>query len=151
MTTELTRHFAAPRPRVYQALVGADEVARWRFPAGMSCVVHEFEAVEGGRVRVSLTYETVEGVGKSGSRTDTYHGRFTALVPDELVVEVDEFETDDPTMRGAMTMTLRLTDAEEGGTMLSALHDGLPAGLSPEANELGWREALDRLARLVEP
>lgn len=27
------------------------------------------------------------------AHTDTYHGRFVALVPDELVVEVDEFET----------------------------------------------------------
>jgi uncharacterized protein YndB with AHSA1/START domain len=150
MMTEGSRHLAASRHRVYEALTTADQVARWRFPSGMSCRIHEFEAVEGGRIRVSLTYTSAAGVGKSSEQTDTYSGRFTALVPDELVVEVDEFETEDPELRGAMTMTIRLTDADEGGTWLSASHEGLPAGVSAADNELGWREALDRLADLVE-
>jgi uncharacterized protein YndB with AHSA1/START domain len=150
MTTEVSRHLAAPRRRVYEALTTGDQVARWRFPGGMSCVVHEFDATVGGRVRVSLTYTSTDGIGKSGDQTDTYSGRFTALVPDELVVEVDEFETDDPTMRGEMTMTIRLTDAGDGGTLLSASHEGVPEGVSPADNELGWRNALERLAQLVE-
>lgn len=149
MTTEVSRHLAAPRHRVYAALTDGDQVAQWRFPGGMTCSVHEFDTVEGGRVRVSLTY-TSGGVGKSEAQTDTYSGRFTTLVPDELVVEVDEFETDDPTLRGEMTMTIRLTDAGDGGTLLSASHDGVPPGVSPEDNELGWRDALERLAQLVE-
>ena len=49
----------------------------------------------------------------------------------------------------AVTMTIRLSDAD-GGTELVAVHEGLPAGLSPADNELGWREALARLAALVE-
>lgn len=150
MTTEVSRHLAAPRRRVYEALTTGSEVAQWRFPGGMTCHIHDFEAVVGGRIRVSLTYTSADGIGKSSDRTDTYSGRFTTLVPDELVVEVDEFETDDPTMRGEMTMTIRLTDAEGGGTLLSASHEGVPAGVSPADNELGWRNALDRLAQLVE-
>ena len=150
MTTEVSRHLAAPRHRVYEALITGDQVAQWRFPSGMSCEIHEFEAVVGGRIRVSLTYTATPGVGKSGSQTDTYSGRFTELVPDELVVEVDEFETDDPEFRGEMTMTLRLADADDGGTRLTASHEGLPEKVSAADNELGWREALDRLARLVE-
>ena len=70
--------------------------------------------------------------------------------PDELVVEVDEFETAGPAMRGEMTMTISLSDAE-GGTELVAVHDGLPEGVSPADNEVGWQEALARLAALVEP
>jgi uncharacterized protein YndB with AHSA1/START domain len=150
MTTEVSRRFAASRHRVYEALTTGDQVAQWRFPGGMTCEVHEFEPVVDGRIRVSLTYTTADGVGKSGSATDTYSGRFTTLVPDELVVEVDEFETDDPTMRGEMTMTIRLTDAGDGGTLLSASHEGVPEGVSPADNELGWRNALERLAQLVE-
>jgi hypothetical protein len=34
--------------------------------------------------------------------TDTFHGRFVELVPDERVVVV-EFETADPALRGEMT------------------------------------------------
>jgi uncharacterized protein YndB with AHSA1/START domain len=46
-------------------------------------------------------------------------------VPNEQVVEVDEFETADPAMRGEMTITITLTDAQGGGTDLVAVHDGV--------------------------
>jgi hypothetical protein len=48
-----------------------------------------------------------------------------------------------------MTTTITLSDAD-GGTELVAVYDGLPEGLSPADNEVGWREALTRLAALVE-
>jgi uncharacterized protein YndB with AHSA1/START domain len=72
------------------------------------------------------------------------------LVPGRLVVEADEFETGDPALRGEMTITITLADAD-GGTRLDAVHDGLPGGVHPADNEVGWQEALDRLAALVEP
>jgi len=80
---------------------------------------------------------------------DTYRGRFVRLVPNELIVEADEFETDDPALRGEMMITISLADAS-GGTKLVAVHDGLPDGVSSADNEVGWREALARLAALVE-
>jgi hypothetical protein len=49
-----------------------------------------------------------------------------------------------------MTLTISLADAD-GGTELAAVHDGVPPGVSPADNEAGWREALARLAALVEP
>lgn len=70
-------------------------------------------------------------------------------MPDELVVETNEFETTDPALSGEMTITITLADAD-GGTDLVAVHDGVPRGVSLAANEAGWREALDRLAALVE-
>jgi hypothetical protein len=48
-----------------------------------------------------------------------------------------------------MTMTIALRDSD-GGTELLAVHEGVPPGVAPEDNELGWRMALDRLAALVE-
>ena len=148
-STRLRQLIHAPRARVYEALVDPEAVARWRFPGGMTCRVHEFDAREGGTLRISLTYEAPDRAGKTDGRTDTYRGRFVRLVPDELVVEADEFETDDPAFRGEMVMTISLTDAA-GGTELVAVHEGLPAGVSPADNEAGWREALARLAGLVE-
>ena len=71
------------------------------------------------------------------------------LVPDEQVVEAVEFETANPAMRGEMTITLTLADAD-GGTEIVAVHEGLPRGLSPADNELGWRSSLAKLAALVE-
>jgi uncharacterized protein YndB with AHSA1/START domain len=148
-STRITRLIKAPRATVYDALIDPAAVARWKVPSGMESHVHEFDAREGGALRISLTYDAPERSGKTTGRTDTYHGRFVKLVPNELVVEVDEFETDDPALRGEMTSTISLSDAE-GGTELVAVHDQLPSGVSPADNELGWHESLTRLAALVE-
>jgi uncharacterized protein YndB with AHSA1/START domain len=71
------------------------------------------------------------------------------LVPNEQVVEVVEFATPDPALRGEMTITVTLADAD-GGTDLVAVHDGLPPGLPVADNEAGWRSSLAKLAALVE-
>jgi uncharacterized protein YndB with AHSA1/START domain len=107
------------------------------------------EPQDDGGFRVTLTYEAPDGQGKTSARSDTYRGRFTRLVPGELVVEVDEFETTDPRFAGEMIMTITLRDVD-GSTELTAVHEGVPPGVAPADNELGWRMALGRLAALVE-
>ncbi|MEU6341041.1 SRPBCC family protein [Streptomyces sp. NPDC046977] len=148
-STQVSRHMSAAPAAVYRALLDPRAVARWRVPAGMSGHVHAFDAREGGRFRVSLTYDGQRGEGKSGAHTDTYHGHFARLVPDELVVEILEFETGDAALSGAMTMTTSLT-AVEGGTDVVIVHEGIPDAVPREDNETGTRMALENLARLVE-
>jgi uncharacterized protein YndB with AHSA1/START domain len=148
-STRIRRHINAPRGAVYRALLDPRAVAKWKVPDGMTCRVHEFDAREGGSIRISLTYDEPSATGKTTSHTDTYHGRFVKLVRNEQVVEVDEFETTDPAMRGEMTITISLADAD-GGTDLLAVHDGLPRGVSAADNETGWQMALAKLAALVE-
>jgi uncharacterized protein YndB with AHSA1/START domain len=148
-STRISTHINAPRAAVYRALLDADSVAKWRVPAGMTGQVHEFDAREGGSFRVSLTYDAPTGTGKTTSHTDTYQGHFAKLVPDEQVVEVLEFETTDPGLRGEMTMTTTLADAD-GGTDLILVHENLPSGVPPADNETGTRMALANLAALVE-
>jgi uncharacterized protein YndB with AHSA1/START domain len=70
-------------------------------------------------------------------------------VPDGMVVEADEFETEDPASRGEMISTIILSDAPGGGTEVVAVHENLPASVSLEDNETGWRMALDKLAELA--
>lgn len=149
-STQVSGHVNAPRAAVYRALLDADAIARWRVPDGMSGHVHAFDAREGGRFRVSLTYDGQSGTGKSASHTDTYHGHFAKLVPDEQVVEVLAFETEDPGLGGTMTMTTTLTDADGGGTDVLVLHEGIPDSVPAADNETGTRMALANLARLVE-
>ena len=148
-STQASRHIRAPRSAVYRALLDAGAIAQWRVPAGMSSHVHEFDAREGGSFRVSLTYDAATGTGKSASHTDTYRGHFVKLVPDEQVVEVFEFETADPDLRGEMTMTTTLTDAD-GGTDVLVVHEGVPDKVPPADNETGTRMALAKLAKLTE-
>lgn len=140
---------SAPPSAVYRALLDADAIAKWRVPTGMSSHVHEFDAREGGSFRVSLTYDAPTGTGKSEAHTDTYHGRFVELVPNEKVVEVLEFETGKPELRGEMTMTTTLTEAG-GGTEVLVVHEGIPDSVPAADNETGTRMALENLAKLVE-
>jgi uncharacterized protein YndB with AHSA1/START domain len=148
-STRVHRHIKAPRSTVYRLLVDAQAIAKWKVPDGMTVRVHEFDARAGGAIRVSLTYDEPTRSGKTAVQTDTYHGRFLRIVPNEQVVEVDEFETPDPALRGEMTSTITLSDAE-GGTNVVGLHEGLPPGLSPADNETGWRMTLAKLAKLAE-
>src|SRR5215470_17732709 len=134
-STRLRQHVHAPRAHVYRALLDARAVAAWMVPQGMTSHVHVFDAREGGSFRISLTYDTPSGTGKTTAHTDTYHGRFVKLVPNEQVVEVMEFETTDPELRGEMTITITLADADDG-TELLAVHDGLPRGVSAADNAL---------------
>jgi uncharacterized protein YndB with AHSA1/START domain len=139
----------APRANVYRALLDPGAVGKWKVPTGMTCQVHMFDPREGGSFRISLTYDEPTGTGKTTAHTDTYHGHFVELVPNEKVVEVMEFETADAAMRGEMMVTFTLTDAD-GGTDVLAVHDNVPPGIAPADNEAGWQEALDKLAALVE-
>jgi uncharacterized protein YndB with AHSA1/START domain len=148
-STRVTQHVKASRAAVYRALLDPGAIAKWRVPDGMSSHVHEFEAREGGAFRVSLTYEAPGSAGKSAAHTDTYHGRFLRLVPDEQVVEQFEFESADPGLGGTMTMTTTLTDTGDG-TDVTIEHQGIPDAVPPADNETGTRMALDNLARLVE-
>jgi uncharacterized protein YndB with AHSA1/START domain len=148
-STRIKYHVNSPRASVYRALLDASAVAKWKVPTGMTSHVHAFDARQGGSFRISLTYDAPTGIGKTTTHTDTYHGRFVRLVRNEQVVEVTEFETADPSLRGEMTITTTLADAD-GGTDVLAVHDGLPRGLSPADNETGWRMALAKLAALVE-
>jgi uncharacterized protein YndB with AHSA1/START domain len=148
-STQVARHISAPRRDVYRALLDAGAVAMWRVPAGMTSHVHEFDAREGGAFRVSLTYDAPTATGKTAAHTDTYHGRFLKLVANELVVEVLEFETSDPALRGEMTMTTTLADAN-GGTDVVVVQEGIPSGVPEADNETGTRMALANLAAFVE-
>jgi uncharacterized protein YndB with AHSA1/START domain len=145
----MIQHVNAPRADVYRALLDAHAIETWRVPQGMTSHVHVFEPREGGSFRISLTYDAPTGTGKTTAHTDTYHGHFVKLVPDEQVVEVMEFETADPQMRGEMTITFTLTEVD-GGTDVLGLHEGVPPGVSPADNETGWGMALAKLAQLVE-
>jgi uncharacterized protein YndB with AHSA1/START domain len=148
-STRISQHINAPCSAAYRALLDPRAVATWKMPTGMTCHVHAFDAREGGAFRISLRYDDATRTGKTTAHTDAYRGRFAKLGPNERVVEVDEFETDDPALRGEMTIAITLADAD-GGTNLLAVHDGPPPGGSATENETGWRMALAKLAAFVE-
>ena len=149
-STRVHRHVRAPRAAIYRLLLDPAAVVKWKVPDGMTAQIHSFEAYEGGSIRVSLTYIDAASTGKTMAHTDTYRGRFRRLVPNEQVVEVDEFETTDPALGGEMISTITLSDAADGGTDVVGVHEGIPPGVALADNETGWRMALAKLAALAE-
>lgn len=149
------RHIRAPRARVFAALTTVADYQRWNVPDNMTSVVHELDARQGGKFRVSLTY-TDQSAGKSGTHTDTYGGVFTELVPNEKLVQEIRFETTNPALQSPMRITFALLDDVapaangEKGTLVSARHEGLPSVVKPEDNQRGWSMSLAKLARICE-
>jgi uncharacterized protein YndB with AHSA1/START domain len=142
-------HIRATPAAVYAALVDRAAVQQWMVPDGMTSTVHEYEPTPGGSFRITLTYDAPTTTGKTDRQSDTFHGRFLELVPDARVVQLVEFETNDPQLQGEMTITYSL-DPDAEGTLVTGRHDNLPLGLSVTDNELGWRMSMSKLAALVE-
>lgn len=147
--TRVTQRIEATPAQVYAALLDPGAVERWRVPDDMTATVHELEAVEGGRSRVTLAYDDPTAVGKTEGHTDTYTATYLRLVPDREVVEAIRFETGDDAVAGEMLMTTTIRPVGEA-CEVTIDHRGLPAGLDPTDNETGTRMALEALAQLVE-
>jgi uncharacterized protein YndB with AHSA1/START domain len=148
-TTRVTRRIEASPAEVYRALIDPAAVQRWMVPDGMTSEVHAFDAREGGTFHITLTYDDPTGTGKTDAASDSFQGRFAQLVPGREVVQVVEFDTDDPTVAGEMTLTYALTP-DGAGTVVEGIHENLPDGVSAADNELGWSMSLAKLAALVE-
>ncbi|WP_019877227.1 SRPBCC domain-containing protein [Sporichthya polymorpha] len=148
-TTRVTRFVAAPPAAVYAAILDPEAVQHWMVPDGMTSEVHRFDAREGGEFEISLTHDNPAILGKTAGATDSFAGHFAELVPGQAVVQVVEFETEDPAMAGPMTIRYLLHE-RDGGTEVEGVHENLPPGVAPAENELGWRISLGKLAALLE-
>jgi len=137
----LHRVLAAKPEKVYRAFLEPDAVASWLPPFGFICTVHELDAREGGKHRMSFRNFTT---GDSHS----FGGTYLKLVPGETLVYTDRF--DDPNLPGEMTVTVTLK-AVSVGTEMTVVQEGIPDLIPEEACYLGWQESLRKLAKLVEP
>jgi len=132
----VSRVVRAARKAVYRACSEPTELVRWRVPLDMTA---RLLAAEEAGYRMALGYED--------GRADTFDSIFVARVPDERVVERIRFDA--PERAGEMTVTTVLRDVQDG-TEVSLQFENLPASIRPEDNEEGTRQALVRLAELVE-
>ena len=73
-TVNLHRVFAAKPDKVYRAFLEADAVASWLPPFGFVCTVHELDAKEGGRHRMSFRNFTT-------GNSHSFGGTYLKLVP----------------------------------------------------------------------
>jgi predicted nucleotidyltransferase/uncharacterized protein YndB with AHSA1/START domain len=130
-------HFIkAPPEAVYRACSDLDAVVQWRVPETMT---GKIESVDGATYRMALTYPD--------GRADTFEVIVAERVPNARIVERIRFDAAD--RAGEMTMTTSLR-AVDGGTDVTISYDKLPSSIRAQDNEEGTRQALAKLATLVE-
>lgn len=144
---DITRHIAAPRARVYRALLDPALLTRWMHPPG-DCVGGDVVVEErpGGRHRVE--YLTGEGV------RHVFDSTIVELVEDERVVLDFAFEGPEggDQREGDTVLTFALADAPGGGTDLRLVHERVTLGdqLNQQNVNAGWNGAIDRLVALTD-
>lgn len=148
-TDSASRLIAAPRERVYAALVDPEALAAWLPPDGMSGRFERFDARPGGSYRMVLTYADASAApGKATADSDVVEARFVDIVPGARVVQAVDFVSDDPAFAGTMTMTWEVTSVE-AGTRMEIRADDVPAGISEQAHAAGLNSSLENLAAYV--
>lgn len=140
-TIRLHRVLRAKPDRVYRAFIDPAAMCKWLPPHGFTGTVHHMDARVGGSYKMSFTNF---GTGSSHS----FGGKYLELVPGERLRYVDAF--DDPNLPGEMQVTITLKEVS-CGTEITAVQEGIPDVIPPEACYLGWQESLQLLAQLVEP
>jgi len=145
------RVIAAAAATLYGAFLDPTALVGWLPPAGMTGVIHHFDARVGGGYRMSLFYPPGERLfrGKTADKEDRVDVRFVALEPPRRIVEAVRFVSDDPAFAGEMTMSATF-DPVQGGTRVILAFANLPPGLRPEDNDAGARLSLEQLARRCE-
>lgn len=137
----LHRVIRAQPEKLYRAFTEADALAKWLPPYGFTCVVHQLDAVPGGKFRMSFR-------NFSTGNAHSFGGEYLELVPGRLIRYTDTF--DDPNLPGVMQVTVRFEPVSRG-TELSVVQEGIPAVIPLEMCYLGWQESLAQFASLVEP
>ena len=136
--------------RVYAAFVDPEALTTWLPPAGMTARFERFDPRPGGSFRLVLTYVDASGSpGKATPGSDIVEARYVELVPGVRVVQEVDFESDDPSFAGTMTMTWAVT-VVEGGTRVDLVADRVPEGISAEDHAEGLAASLANLASFVE-
>jgi len=150
-TDTASRVIKALPQNIYKALVDPEALVSWLPPKGMKGHIFELDARVGGAYRMSLTYLGTDHStqGKTSEHTDVIKGRFLEFAPDERIVQLVEFQSDDPAFAGEMIMTWTLAAVPEG-TAVTIVCENVPEGIGKEDHDVGLRFSLENLADYIE-
>jgi uncharacterized protein YndB with AHSA1/START domain len=149
-TDRASRLIKAPAAKLYAAFLDPQALVRWLPPEGMRGEMLAFDPRAGGGYRMALRYEGEEHMsGKSDADSDLVEVRFLKLVPDKLILQAADFESDDPDFAGTMTMSWTF-EPTEGGTRVAIACENVPQGITRRDHESGLKSSLKNLAAFVE-
>ena len=141
--------FNAPRERVWQAWTEPEQMMRWWAPKSFTTHSCRIDLRIGGKYLYCM---------RSPEGQDTWAtGVYREIVEMEKIVFTDAFADEQgnevpPTHYGMdgdwadeLLLTVTFKDLGNGKTLLTLRHSGVPAGEISEQNEIGWKEAFDKL------
>ncbi|HET7234580.1 MAG TPA: SRPBCC domain-containing protein [Longimicrobium sp.] len=139
----LTRVFAAPRERVWQAWTSTEHFARWFGPHGTTLPFCTLDVRPGGVLHFRHQHANGDGVWVKGVYREV-------AAPERLVLDwgfsdADGNRVEHPGFAKSTRVTLTLAE-EEGGTRVTIRHQGLGVD---QGESQGWAETLERLAELL--
>jgi uncharacterized protein YndB with AHSA1/START domain len=149
-TDRASRLIKAPAAKLYGAFLDPEALVRWLPPDGMTGEILAFDPLAGGGYRMALRYEGEDHTpGKSDEDGDLVEVRFLKLVPNRLILQAADFESDDPAFAGTMTMSWTF-EAAEGGTRVAIVCENVPQGIRKADHDAGLKSSLKNLAAFVE-
>ena len=149
----ITRTFAAPREQVWQAWTDPERTKRWWGPKDFTAPVCKID------LRVGGTYLNCMRSPEGQDYWST--GTYREIVAPARLVCTDSFADKDGNivpasyynMSGDWPLALQITvtlEEQEGKTLLTLRHDGLPAGEMRTMCAAGWNESFDKLAMILQ-
>lgn len=149
----LSRVLNAPREIAWQAWTQPERLVRWFAPEPFTSPAVKVDLRPGGHFLYCMrSPEGAEFWGK---------GVYQEVAPPDRLVYRDTFADEEgnpvkpetyglsPGYPAETLVTVTLAD-QDGKTLLTLRHAGLPVGEGSDMTEAGWRSQLDRLARVVE-
>lgn len=150
----ITRHFDAPRNRVFEAWTDCDSFTQWWGPKGFTAPSCKMDVHEGGRYLSSMRSPD----GQEFWSTGTYR----EVVPPEKLVVTDSFADESGNvvpashygMEGDWPLEMEVTvtfEDEGGGTKLTLRHSGVGSIADKDRDDMrqGWNESFDKLAHTL--
>lgn len=137
---EMSRHFRAPRAKVFDAFVTEEALRIWKCPRGMRVAESSVDARVGGRWRIAM-------LARDSSRF-VVGGQYREIVRPERLVFTWQWEGEH--MPNVETLIEVSFTEREGGTRIDMRHSGFPAQAMCDAHAQGWRSTFNKLTDLLD-
>jgi len=138
-TLQMQRFFDAPRPLVWKAWTSPEVMVLWMGPVEWPAVAATQDLRVGGEWRACLrSPDTGQDLWQGGV--------YREIVPNERLVftfKWDESHEDGPP--AGTLVTVQLSDAPDGGTLMDFTHEGLKSEQSLTGHKHGWTSTFERL------
>ena len=136
---ELTRTFAAPRAKVFEAWTDPEILKQWHAPGDYTVPIAEADLRVGGRYRIRMQAPNKD-------INHTVGGEYKEIVPNEKLVYTWQWE-DDVDDVGETLVTVEFRDNGEG-TDIVLTHERFPTAEDRDKHNQGWCGSLDNLPKL---